>query len=147
MRPVCCYCAGRTGGMEHRRFADIGRYLPPGCVLVLNRSRVIPARLYGRRRDGGGKVELLLLRRESPGVWQALGKPGRRLRPGTALLLTAAEDAGRDGGDDAAAATVVAEVLAVDGEGVRTVRVGAGKPGLSSGGGDAIAAVYSAAAG
>ena len=121
-----------NGRMEHRRFADIGRYLPPGAVLVLNRSRVIPARLYGRRRDGGGKVELLLLRRESPGIWQALGKPGRRLRPGTALLLTAAEDVGRDWGDDAAAAgesagvdatTVAAEVLAVDGEGVRTVRL------------------------
>ncbi len=110
------------GRMEHRRFADIGRYLPPGCVLVLNRSRVIPARLYGRRRDGGGQVELLLLRRESPGVWQALGKPGRRLRPGTALLLTAADNAGRDGVNDPAA-TVAAEVLAVDGEGVRTVRL------------------------
>lgn len=111
-----------NGRMEHRRFADIGRYLPPGAVLVLNRSRVIPARLYGRRRDGGGKVELLLLRRESPGIWQALGKPGRRLRPGTELLLTAADNAGQDGGADATA-TVAAEVLAVDGEGVRTVRL------------------------
>lgn len=111
-----------NGRLEHRRFADIGRYLPPGCVLVLNRSRVIPARLYGRRRDGGGQVELLLLRRESPGVWQALGKPGRRLRPGAELLLTAAADASREGEDDGND-PVAAEVLAVDSEGVRTVRL------------------------
>ena len=57
-------------------------------MLVLNRSRVIPARLYGRRRDTNGRVELLLLRREEPGIWQALGRPGRRLRAGATLVLT-----------------------------------------------------------
>jgi S-adenosylmethionine:tRNA ribosyltransferase-isomerase len=76
-----------TGQMSHRRFYHILDYLRAGDVMVFNQSRVIPARLYGRRKDTGGKVELLLLRRESPGVWQALGKPGRRLRPGAVLVV------------------------------------------------------------
>ena len=113
-----------TGQLEHRRFADIGRYLPPDCLLVMNRSRVLPARLYGRRTDSGGRVELLLLRRESPGVWQALGQPGRRLRPGAQLQLeTPADNPDRP----AAAATdetaVTAEILAVQPDGVRRVRL------------------------
>lgn len=119
-----------SGRIEHRRFGDIGRYLPVGCVLVLNRSRVIPARLYGRRQDNGRPVELLLLRRESPGVWQALGKPGRRLRPGAALLLTPPHyaDAHPEAGDYPAAdnpaiAPVVAEILSVQPDGIRTVRL------------------------
>ena len=122
-----------TGRLEHRRFSDLGKYLPPGCVLVMNRSRVLPARLYGRRQDTGGRVELLLLRRESPGIWQALGQPGRRLRPGVKLWLTAPGDnpgggpaAANPAGNDAAAddrAAVAAEILAVNSEGVRTVRL------------------------
>src|SRR5918999_1777764 len=76
-----------TGQMSHRRFYHILDYLRAGDVMVFNQSRVIPARLYGRRKDTGGKVELLLLRRESPGVWQTLGKPGRRLRPGAVLVV------------------------------------------------------------
>ena len=76
-----------TGRMEHRRFQDLLEYLRPGDVMVFNQSRVIPARLHGRRQDTGGRVELLLLRQESPGVWQALGRPGRRLRPGVRVLV------------------------------------------------------------
>ena len=115
-----------TGALEHRRFSDIGKYLPPGCVLVMNRSRVLPARLYGRRQDTGGRAELLLLRRESPGIWQALGQPGRRLRPGVKLWLTGPGDnpagkAAADVEDDGTAAA--AEILAVNSEGVRTVRL------------------------
>lgn len=115
-----------SGQVEHRQFADIGKYLPPDCVLALNRSRVLPARLYGRRTDSGGRVELLLLRRESPGVWQALGQPGRRLRPGVQLRLETPAD------NPAAAATAApptdetaatAEILAVHPDGVRTVRL------------------------
>ena len=122
-----------TGALEHRRFSDLGQHLPPGCVLVMNRSRVLPARLYGRRQDTGGRVELLLLRRERPGIWQALGQPGRRLRPGVKLWLTAPGDnpgggpaAANPAGNDAAAddrAAVAAEILAVNSEGVRTVRL------------------------
>jgi S-adenosylmethionine:tRNA ribosyltransferase-isomerase len=80
-----------TGNLEHRRFQDILEYLKPGDVMVFNQSRVIPARLHGRRKDSGGRVELLLVRRESPGVWEALGKPGRRLRPGAVLVLGTGE--------------------------------------------------------
>ena len=76
-----------TGEMEHRRFREVIDFLYPGDVMVFNQSRVIPARLHGRRKDTGGKVELLLLRQESPGIWQALGKPGRRLRPGVSLSV------------------------------------------------------------
>ena len=128
-----------AGRIEHRRFADLARYLPPGCVLVLNRSRVIPARLYGRRQDTGRPVELLLLRRESPGLWQALGKPGRRLRPGATLLLTPPDYANTPptaadnyaatppaAADHPAAAnrpTVAAEILSVHPDGIRTVRL------------------------
>ncbi|MDP6550437.1 MAG: S-adenosylmethionine:tRNA ribosyltransferase-isomerase, partial [Dehalococcoidia bacterium] len=76
-----------TGRTEHRRFHDLPKFVRPGDVMVFNQSRVIPARLYGRREDTGGKVELLLLHRESPGVWQALAQPGRRLRPGVRIVL------------------------------------------------------------
>ena len=76
-----------TGQVEHRGFGQLLEYLRPGDVMVFNQSRVNPARLYGRREDTGGRVELLLLRRESPGVWEALGKPGRRLRPGVSLIM------------------------------------------------------------
>jgi len=74
-----------TDGVTHRRFHELTDLLQSGDLLVLNDSRVIPARLYGRRRDTGGKVELLLVRRESPGLWQCLARPARSLRPGTQL--------------------------------------------------------------
>lgn len=118
----------RNGGPpQHRRFADIIDYLPAGCVLVLNRSRVLPARLYGRREPGGGRVELLLLRREAPGRWQALGKPGRRLRPGTILRLepvdaAAAPDSSPTGQSLEPPPAVTAEVVAAQADGVRIVQ-------------------------
>ncbi len=83
-----------TGRIEHQGFDQLLEYLRPGDVMVFNQSRVIPARLYGRREDTGGRVELLLLKRESPGIWQALGKPGRRLRPGTVVVLDLASRPG-----------------------------------------------------
>ena len=76
-----------TGLLEHRRFADVPGYLRPGDLMVFNQSRVIPARLFGVRDDNGGRVELLLLRREADGVWEALARPGRRLRPGTTVSI------------------------------------------------------------
>lgn len=72
------------GPFEDRLFADLPSYLHPGDLLVVNDSRVIPARLVGER-ESGGKVELLLLRRHAPGHWECLGRPARRLRPGVAL--------------------------------------------------------------
>ena len=75
------------GRLEHRRFVDILEYLRSGDVMVFNQSRVLPARLHGHREDTGGKVELLLLHRESPGIWWALAKPGRRLRLGAKIII------------------------------------------------------------
>jgi S-adenosylmethionine:tRNA ribosyltransferase-isomerase len=73
----------RAGGaIEHRAFTDLPDLLRPGDLLVTNRSRVFPARLVGRRA-GGGAAEVLLVRREEGDVWQAMVRPGRRLRPGT----------------------------------------------------------------
>jgi S-adenosylmethionine:tRNA ribosyltransferase-isomerase len=81
----------RAGGpLHHAIFRDLGAYLAPGDLLVLNRTRVLPARLVGHRRDAaGGRVELLLLRREPAGAWEALARPLRRLRPGTPLVFGA----------------------------------------------------------
>ena len=123
-----------SGAVAHRQFTDIVDCLPAGAVLVLNRSRVIPARLYGRRKDSGGRVELLLLRREAPGIWQALGKPGRRLRPGATITLEPCPESPipqvSEGPPPAAApaepsltASVEAVVLSMDGEGVRRLRL------------------------
>ena len=76
-----------SGRINHRRFTDLLDYLRPGDVMVFNQSRVIPARLRGRRADTGGKVEFLLLREETPNIWRALAQPGRRLRPGARVIL------------------------------------------------------------
>ena len=75
--------------IEHRNFYDLPLLLESGDLLVFNDSRVMPARLIGRTAGNGGKAELLLLRREKPGLWQCLARPGRRLRPGTHLLFQA----------------------------------------------------------
>jgi S-adenosylmethionine:tRNA ribosyltransferase-isomerase len=77
----------KDGSIEHREFFEIVDYLQEGDVLVFNDSRVIPARLYGRRADSGGRVEILLLRRLEAGVWEALTKRGKRLRPGTKVEI------------------------------------------------------------
>lgn len=102
-----------TSQLEHTHFSQISDYLHPGDVMVFNESRVIPARLHGRRKDTGGKVELLLLRQESPGIWQALGQPGRRLRPGVLVALEA------PGGG----LSLNAEVLAARDDGIKIVRL------------------------
>jgi S-adenosylmethionine:tRNA ribosyltransferase-isomerase len=60
------------GALEHATFRDLGAYLRPGDLLVLNETRVIPARLFARKLPGGGRVELLLLRREAPDTWECL---------------------------------------------------------------------------
>ncbi len=81
----------RDGGpFEHAVFRDLPRYLSPGDLLVLNRTRVLPARLRGRRVDaGGGRVEMLLLHPTGDGAWEALIRPARSLRPGTPLVFGA----------------------------------------------------------
>ncbi len=75
-----------TGEITHAVFRDIGRFLRPGDLLVANRTRVIPARLFARKVPTGGKVEILLLRREAPAQWQALVR-GRGLVAGKRLAL------------------------------------------------------------
>jgi len=80
-----------TGGVSHHIFRDLPDLLRPGDVLVANNSRVLPARLRGRRAGTGGAVEVLLLREDAPDEWVALVRPGRRVRPGETLLLDGAD--------------------------------------------------------
>lgn len=70
--------------LDHRGFSELPELLRPGDLLVTNRSRVFPARLLGTR-PGGGRAEVLLVRRRSAGVWDALLRPGRRLRAGVVV--------------------------------------------------------------
>ncbi|HEV2846924.1 MAG TPA: tRNA preQ1(34) S-adenosylmethionine ribosyltransferase-isomerase QueA [Thermoanaerobaculia bacterium] len=74
----------RTGPDRHARVRDLPRLLRPGDLLVLNDTRVIPARLYGQRANGG-RMEVLLIERRGEREWDALVKPGRRAQPGTAI--------------------------------------------------------------
>lgn len=71
------------GSVEHRHFYDVIDYLNPGDALVVNDTKVIPARLLGVKEDTGVPVEVLLLRRHTATDWEALVRPGRRLKPGT----------------------------------------------------------------
>ncbi|MBQ4299903.1 MAG: tRNA preQ1(34) S-adenosylmethionine ribosyltransferase-isomerase QueA [Lachnospiraceae bacterium] len=72
----------KSGDVYHRHFYDIKEYLKPGDCLVVNNTKVIPARLYGSRENTGGKVEILLLKRVSDDVWETLVKPGKKARVG-----------------------------------------------------------------
>lgn len=76
----------KTGALEHRHFYDILEYLQPGDTLVVNNSRVIPARLLGHRPTGGA-VEVLLLRDCGDGIWECLTKPGRKTLVGQKLIF------------------------------------------------------------
>ncbi|MEO2065809.1 MAG: tRNA preQ1(34) S-adenosylmethionine ribosyltransferase-isomerase QueA [Desulfurobacteriaceae bacterium] len=77
----------RTGEIEHRIFRDIKEYLKEGDVLVLNNTKVIPARLYGELPTGG-KVEILLIRQVEPSVWEIMSKPARKLKPGRKVIFS-----------------------------------------------------------
>lgn len=76
-----------TGAINHTLFKNIADYLVPGDLLVLNNTRVFPARLHGRRADTGGAVEVMLLEEKEPGLWEALVRPGRKAREGLMLLF------------------------------------------------------------
>ncbi len=71
-----------TGEIEHRTFTDILEYLHPGDCLVINDTKVIPARLIGVKEDTGAKIEVLLLKRKSDNVWETLVKPGKKMKVG-----------------------------------------------------------------
>ncbi len=97
-----------SGSIEHHRFADLVDYLKAGDVLVGNDSRVIPARLKGKKAESGGKVELLLLRQLENAVWEVLLKPAKRVAVGTKLEIGDTDD------------SVSAEII---GEGERGIKV------------------------
>ena len=73
--------------LEHKIFSDVIDYLKPGDCLVINNTRVIPARLIGEKEGTGGKVEILLLKRLKNDIWETLVKPGKKLRPGARVIF------------------------------------------------------------
>lgn len=77
----------KTGKTQHRIFKDIVEYLKPGDCLVLNNTKVIPARLYGEREGTGGQVEVLLLKRKEADTWETLVRPGKKCKPGQRLVF------------------------------------------------------------
>jgi S-adenosylmethionine:tRNA ribosyltransferase-isomerase len=98
----------RAGGpRQHRQFSDLPAYLRPGDCLVLNDTKVIPARLVGQRPTGG-QAEVLLLRPLAEGLWEALVRPGRRLRAGQTVTVTP---------------ELTIEIVAEREEGLRSVRL------------------------
>lgn len=76
-----------TGAIEHKIFSDVIDYLNKGDCLVINNTRVIPARLIGEKEGTGGKVEVLLLKRRANDVWETLVKPGKKLKPGAKITF------------------------------------------------------------
>lgn len=77
----------QTGDVEHRHFTDILEYLHPGDCLVINNTKVIPARLFGVKEDTQAKIEVLLLKRKGNDIWETLVKPGKKAKPGTKLVF------------------------------------------------------------
>ena len=75
------------GSITHRHFTDILAYLREGDCLVLNNTKVIPARLYGTREGTGASIEVLLLKRRENNVWETLVRPGKKARPGTRIIF------------------------------------------------------------
>ncbi|WP_274650012.1 tRNA preQ1(34) S-adenosylmethionine ribosyltransferase-isomerase QueA [Paenibacillus humicola] len=95
-----------TGETRHHRFTELEELLRAGDTLVLNDTRVIPARLIGVKPDTGARIELLLLRQLSGDRWETLAKPAKRLRPGTELLF----------GDDGGGAPLLRAKVTAEGE-------------------------------
>ena len=77
----------KTGEWKHEVFRNIIDYLKPGDCLVLNNTKVLPARLMGTKEDTGASVEILLLKRREGDVWETLVKPGKKLRPGARVVF------------------------------------------------------------
>jgi S-adenosylmethionine:tRNA ribosyltransferase-isomerase len=102
-----------TGELKHRKFKDLAEYVGPGDVLVLNDSRVIPARLRAQNTTTGGRFEILLLEESGRNEWWTMMRPGKRARSGTRLTLS--EPDGKRG-------KVEAIVLALNEEGHRLLR-------------------------
>jgi S-adenosylmethionine:tRNA ribosyltransferase-isomerase len=111
-----------AGFIEHRNFYEIADYLHSGDVMVFNDSRVLPARLKGKRPGSGGKIEILLLRRQEPNVWEALVKPARRLQPGALVEIDGKNEKNING-----------EIISAGEDGIRVIRF-ADESGLMSAG-------------
>lgn len=77
----------KTGELEHKIFHDIIDYLNPGDVLVINDSKVIPARLYGVKEGTGAEIEFVLLRQMELDTWEVMVRPGRRVKPGSVIIF------------------------------------------------------------
>lgn len=77
----------RTGDIEHKIFHDVIDYLNPGDVLVINDSKVIPARLYGVKAETGAQIEFVLLKQHELDRWEVMVRPGRRVHPGNTIIF------------------------------------------------------------
>ena len=77
----------QTGELEHTDFKHITKYLKPGDCLVINDTKVIPARLYGHKTETGALIEILLLKRRENDIWECLVKPGKKARPGAQITF------------------------------------------------------------
>ena len=75
------------GSLEHRHFTDVLDYLREGDCLVINDTKVIPARLFGHKEDTGAVIEILLLKRKENDIWECLVKPGKKARPGARIMF------------------------------------------------------------
>ncbi len=102
-----------TGTLEHKNFRDVLDYFRAGDVLVLNNSRVIPARLRGKNSDTGGAFEILLLEENSTNDWWAMMKPGKRAKIGTRIQI---------GNRQSAIGNIIATVIATNDEGHRRLQ-------------------------
>src|SRR5208282_4388395 len=100
----------RDGRLDHRQFRDLPGFFRAGDVLVLNNSRVIPARLRGANARTGGQFEMLLLEENARNDWWAMLRPGNRARPGTQIVCQT---------PDGAETTIRADVVETNGEGYR----------------------------
>ncbi len=105
-----------NSSIEQRSFSDLTSYLRTGDALLFNDSRVIPARLNGRKIDSGGRVEILLLRRLNTGNWEALVKPGKRVNIGTMIEITNDSTA-----DNKPGTKVLAEVTGLGQDGIKVI--------------------------
>lgn len=72
----------KTGTITHKNFSNLSEYLEGGDCLVLNDTRVIPARLFGKKKDTGGKIEFLLMEKKDGNIWEVMLKPGKLAKPG-----------------------------------------------------------------
>ena len=103
-----------NGSIEHHYFYEIVDYLREGDVLVLNDSRVMPARLHARKVSTGGKLEILLLRRLEPNVWEALVRPAKRVRVNDRIEIM-------DTSTDNEGSCLAAEVVGIGERGIRVI--------------------------